>query len=185
MKKVCLVGCGGIGRLHAKNRSRLAQVFFYSRSWSSAARFQEEFAGGGIFDDFEAVLKEPQIAALVLASPPEYHKEQTIAALQAGKSVLVEKPLCIDAAGLDEIQQAADHHASLRVPECRQVRSPATGLSFCLRGRIREVLIHCTRHPIRTLKSGEQRWLETDEPRGGGDHPMGRPFDGSRVVKWH
>jgi len=113
MKKVCLVGCGGIGRLHAKNLSRLAQVFFYSRSRSSAARFQEEFAGGGIFDDFEAVLKEPQIAALVLASPPEYHKEQTLAALQAGKSVMVEKPLCIDAAGLDEIQQVLEKHPEL------------------------------------------------------------------------
>jgi predicted dehydrogenase len=115
MKKICLVGCGGIGRLHAKNLSPLAQVFFYSRSRSSAARFQDEFQGGGIFDDFEAVLKEPQIEALVLASPPQYHKEQTVAALQAGKSVLVEKPMCVNAAELDAIQQALEAHPDLFV----------------------------------------------------------------------
>ncbi len=115
MKKICLVGCGGIGRLHAKNLSRLAQVFFYSRSRNSAARFQDEFKGGGIFDDFEAVLKNPQIEALVLASPPEYHKQQTVAALQAGKSVLVEKPMCVNAAEAGEIQEVLEAHPDLFV----------------------------------------------------------------------
>ena len=51
--------------------------------------------------DFAAVLAS-DVDAVVIATPPEYHAEQVIAALQANKAVLVEKPLCIS---LEEVLQ--------------------------------------------------------------------------------
>lgn len=92
--KVCLLGCGQIGALHARNLMGKADLFFCSRSWKSARHFQKKFLGRGVIGDFDAVL-ESDVDAVVIATPPEYHAEQVIAALQANKAVLVEKPLCI------------------------------------------------------------------------------------------
>ena len=46
--------------------------------------------------------------AVVIASPPEHHKDQIIALLQAGKAVLVEKPMCISPEEIVEIETALE-----------------------------------------------------------------------------
>jgi UDP-N-acetylglucosamine 3-dehydrogenase len=101
--KICLLGCGQIGALHARNLAGKTDLFFCSRSWQSARLFQKKFLGRGTFANFEAVL-ESDIDAVIIASPPEYHAEQVIAALQANKAVLVEKPLCISPEEVNRIE---------------------------------------------------------------------------------
>jgi predicted dehydrogenase len=49
-------------------------------------------------DDYAAVLADPKIEAVVLATPPFVHAEQIIAAAAAGKHVFVEKPFTLDLA---------------------------------------------------------------------------------------
>ena len=113
MKKICLVGCGTIGRVHAANLSPLAEMFFCSRSRSSAAAFQEEFQGQGIFEEFAEALRAPEIEAVVIASPPEFHAGQIVQALEADKSVLVEKPMCVAPEEFDPIEQALEARPDL------------------------------------------------------------------------
>ncbi|MEK9775199.1 MAG: Gfo/Idh/MocA family oxidoreductase, partial [Quisquiliibacterium sp.] len=48
--------------------------------------------------DFDALLADPQIEAVILCTPHEFHAEQIIAAARAGKHVFCEKPLCLTAA---------------------------------------------------------------------------------------
>src|SRR5438046_9816052 len=48
------------------------------------------------YREFSAVLAEPAITAVALATPAVTHFEMAKAALEAGKDVLVEKPLAID-----------------------------------------------------------------------------------------
>jgi len=110
--KICLVGCGQIGALHARNLVGKTDLFFYSRSWKSARHFQKKFLGRGVISDFDVVL-ESDVDAVVIASPPEYHAEQVIAALKANKAVLVEKPLCISP---KEVKQIEDVLANLENP---------------------------------------------------------------------
>jgi len=106
MKKIGLIGCGAIGRLHAKNLSQRANMVFCSRSLASAERFGEEF-GGRAVDSVEKLLRIDSLDAVVIASPPEHHCAQTVAALQAGKSVLVEKPMCVSPAEVEKVAAAA------------------------------------------------------------------------------
>ena len=106
MNEVCLVGCGRIGRLHAGNLSAMAALSFCSRSRASAEKLQGEFGGRGVFERLEEVLDSSRIKALIIASPPEVHKEQIVAALRAGKSVLVEKPMCVTAREVGQIEAA-------------------------------------------------------------------------------
>lgn len=57
--------------------------------------------------DFEALLADPAIDALVLATPPEPRFDLARAALQAGKHLLLEKPVALDAAAIEELQRLA------------------------------------------------------------------------------
>ncbi|WP_341939148.1 Gfo/Idh/MocA family protein [Marinimicrobium sp. C2-29] len=49
-------------------------------------------------DDADTLLNDPQIDAIYVATPPNSHKHYTLAALAAGKSVYVEKPVALNAA---------------------------------------------------------------------------------------
>ena len=107
MKNLCIAGCGRIGQLHAKNLQGAAKLYFHSRSMTSAENLNRRMGGVGVIEQFDEVLRNDGIDALILATPPEFHCAQTVAALRAGKSVLVEKPLCISALELAEIEAAA------------------------------------------------------------------------------
>lgn len=55
--------------------------------------------------DFDQVLADPDVAAVVLATPHHLHAEQALAALRASKHVFVEKPLATTVAQLDAFEQ--------------------------------------------------------------------------------
>jgi phthalate 4,5-cis-dihydrodiol dehydrogenase len=62
------------------------------------ARFAAEF-GGRAHDSVEALCRDADVDAVYVATPHEYHARHAIAAAEAGKHVLVEKPMALD---LDE-----------------------------------------------------------------------------------
>ena len=92
--KICLIGCGAIGAMHAKQLRPHAALSFCSRSRGSAEAFLARFGGDRVLNSVAAAL-ESDVDAVVIASPPEVHAEQVVGALRAGKAVLVEKPLCV------------------------------------------------------------------------------------------
>jgi predicted dehydrogenase len=57
--------------------------------------------------DVQALLADPQIDALVIATPPEPRLALARAALEAGKALLLEKPVALDAAAIEELQRLA------------------------------------------------------------------------------
>ena len=57
--------------------------------------------------DFDALLADPQIDAVVIATPAATHHALALRALQAGKHVLVEKPLALTSAQCEELIAAA------------------------------------------------------------------------------
>ncbi len=104
---IAVVGCGGIGRVHAANLRGRARLLFASRRESSAREFAARF-GGETVADLEATLAREDVAGIVLATPLDAHADQTVAALEAGKTVLVEKPLVAAAPELDRIARALE-----------------------------------------------------------------------------
>src|SRR5689334_13822001 len=46
------------------------------------------------YHDFREMMENPEIDAVVVATPPHWHALVTLAALEAGKDVLCEKPMC-------------------------------------------------------------------------------------------
>lgn len=55
--------------------------------------------GFGLTDSFDELLADPQVQAIVLATPPGGHVDHIVAAARAGKAVFCEKPLSLTAAG--------------------------------------------------------------------------------------
>ena len=108
-KKICIVGCGAIARVHAKHLREKAELHFVSRRRESAEALCSEFGGTTVYDNYELAL-QAAIDGVVICTPTEHHAEQTIAALQLEKGVLVEKPLCADEDALAHLGQAAATH---------------------------------------------------------------------------
>lgn len=106
MKNICIVGCGGISHSHAKNLSKRAHLYFHSIPGENAEKFKKKYNGVKAFENFYDMLKTEEIDALIIASPPEFHKEQILKGLKYKKSILVEKPMCISEKEVREIETA-------------------------------------------------------------------------------
>ena len=68
-----------------------------SRSRERAAEFAAEF-GGAAHGSYEDLVSDPAVDVVYVASPHALHDEHTRLALEAGKHVLCEKPMTLDAA---------------------------------------------------------------------------------------
>ncbi|MFD4510217.1 Gfo/Idh/MocA family protein [Streptomyces sp. NPDC058464] len=78
-----------------------------SRSFDRARAFAAEFDFSRAFDDMDALLADSQVDAVYLATPHALHASMALRAIEAGKHVLVEKPLGVNAAEAREIAGAA------------------------------------------------------------------------------
>src|SRR5712691_11390131 len=97
MLGVAIVGCGLIARFHARALAevpgtRLAAVV--SRTQANAAKMVEELKlSCDIASDLSEVLKRPDIQIVIVTTPSSAHMEAAVSAANAGKHVVVEKPL--------------------------------------------------------------------------------------------
>jgi UDP-N-acetylglucosamine 3-dehydrogenase len=96
--KVAVIGTGVMGKNHARvlgSMGRLAGVFDAD---VPAARAVASGHHVKAFASLEALLKDPAVGAVVVATPTATHADVVERALEAAKHVLVEKPLAPDAA---------------------------------------------------------------------------------------
>jgi predicted dehydrogenase len=92
---VAFLGCGFITRVHSRHLKALGGDVMWSyasRDARKAADFCGRYGGSSSYGDYRSAISDPRIDAVVVAVPPRFHLELTLAALDAGKHVLVEKP---------------------------------------------------------------------------------------------
>ncbi|MFZ7093153.1 Gfo/Idh/MocA family protein [Primorskyibacter sp. 2E233] len=92
--------------IHLAQRGRLAGLAT-SRA-EKAAPFARMAPGLTVHDGYEALLADPEIDAVYVPLPNHLHVEWALKALDAGKHVLVEKPLAMEAGGFDPVIAARD-----------------------------------------------------------------------------
>ena len=103
---ICLIGCGRIAAAHAGRLKGRARLFFHSRREESAVSLNREAGGDGTFADLNAALGSNRVDAVMITTPPEAHTNQVVRALEADKTVFVEKPMCMDAGEIARISAA-------------------------------------------------------------------------------
>ena len=109
--KVAFIGAGGIARTHMKYLKPLENVEVVAAadpSEMSLKKLKEEYPQVKQFTDYKTMLKEiPDIDAIDVCTPNGLHAENTIAALDAGKDVMVEKPMAMNAVEAQRMLDAA------------------------------------------------------------------------------
>ena len=108
---IALIGCGMIGREHIEriqNRIRNAKVVAVCDVFEEGAKKGAEIAGAGtkVYTDFNEAINDPDVNAVVVTTPGQFHKGPVLAAIKAGKPVFSEKPLANTAADGKEIVEA-------------------------------------------------------------------------------
>ena len=78
-----------------------------SRTQASADRFADRFDIRRRHVGYEALVADPEVDAIYVATPHNFHREHTLLALRHGKHVLCEKPFAINAAEAQEMVDAA------------------------------------------------------------------------------
>ena len=105
-----ILGPGGIARAFAKDLQLLEGhevAAVGSRTLSNAQEFAKTF-GGTAYGSYEELVADPTVDAIYVATPHPSHKENVIAALNAGKPVLCEKPFAVNAHEAREMVAAAE-----------------------------------------------------------------------------
>ena len=95
--KIGVIGAGSISDLHFQSYAKNEKVEIHAICDLNEERAEEKkkkYNAEVIYTNYEDLLKNPQIDAVSICTWNNSHAEIAIAALNAGKHVLVEKPLC-------------------------------------------------------------------------------------------
>ena len=116
--RVALIGYSFMGSIHAQAWTTAPRFFeldvepvlaaVCGRDKEGAQRFANKFGIGRVETDWRTLVEDPDIDAVDICVPGNLHAEIAIAALQAGKHVLCEKPLANTLAEAEKMVLAAE-----------------------------------------------------------------------------
>jgi predicted dehydrogenase len=105
-----IISTGGIAKAFARDLTLLPDaevVAVGSRTQASADAFGDELDVPHRHPTYEALVADPDVDAVYVATPHNGHREAALLALEAGKPVLVEKPFAVSARETEEVLNAA------------------------------------------------------------------------------
>ncbi len=109
-----LVGCGDIAAKRVAptlSQSPGSALVAVTRARAElAAEFAQRHGASRWYGDWRDLLRDDGIDAVYLATPVRLHAEQAVAAAEAGKHVLCEKPMALDVASCERMVAAARTH---------------------------------------------------------------------------
>ena len=125
--RIAMIGAGFIGGLFAESAGDVAGVELagvHTPNPAEADAFAERYGIPRVYRDLAALAADDSIDAVYVASPNSVHAEQAIQMLQAGKHVLVEKPMGLNAAQATAMIEAAHRSGRLLMEAYRAAFEP-------------------------------------------------------------
>jgi UDP-N-acetyl-2-amino-2-deoxyglucuronate dehydrogenase len=104
-----IIGCGKVAHLHARALGNAFNSDFravQSRDAGKAADFARQY-GVNSYTGIEDMVEKEKLEAVVVCTPHQWHRGPAVLAMNAGASVLVEKPLASTLEDCDEMIKAA------------------------------------------------------------------------------
>jgi len=117
--RFAVVGCGRAARrlhLPAIRAAGAEATAFASRTRTSAERARDEWGSGVVVDAWEDAVARDDVDAVAIATPNRLHRDVAIAAMQAGKHVLVDKPMATTVKECDDMLDASVANDVVLVP---------------------------------------------------------------------
>lgn len=109
--KVAMIGAGSIATKMARTVAALNETESYaiaSRNIDKARAFADKWGVKRAYGSYDEMLADDAVDLVYVALPHSHHHEWTIKALRAGKHVLCEKPLAVNAAQAQEMIALAE-----------------------------------------------------------------------------
>lgn len=107
-----VVGLGRIAQAHinaiqALPKEHAVLKAVVTRKTSPPVELSEDIR---VHQQFEALLDDPSVDAVIICYPNAMHRDAVVAAAEAGKHILVEKPIGMNATEVEQMVHAADTH---------------------------------------------------------------------------
>ena len=109
LHKIAMIGFGGMANWHY-NKIQTIDGLEVAGIWDIKEE-RREYAKSKqihVYESLEDLLVDKQTDLVLVATPNDVHKELTIAALEAGKNVVCEKPVTLCSADLQEMRNVAE-----------------------------------------------------------------------------
>lgn len=107
-----IIGCGDVTEVKSgpgfQKAEGSALVAVMRRHGDLARDYAERHGVPRWYDDADALVADPEVDAVYVATPPSSHLEHTLRAARAGKPVYVEKPMALNAGECEQMVEACE-----------------------------------------------------------------------------
>ncbi len=109
----------------AKATGKLELCAVYSRNEEKGKAFAKKYGCDKVYTDLSALVKDPQITAVYIASPNALHFEQSKLCLENNKHVICEKPITVEPWELEELIAIANKNNLVLMEALMAMHLPA------------------------------------------------------------
>ena len=116
MLSIGIIGPGRVGERHANALKNMSNAQLWSvagRTLESAKAFADKYQPTAkVFNDLHLILNDPNLDAVIIATPDNLHADQIMRTAIMKKAILVEKPVCTSIESGKMIQDIFESHPS-------------------------------------------------------------------------
>lgn len=115
MHKLALIGFGGMAGWHYENITNKVNGITVKGAYDVREEACEKMRENGlyVYGSADELINDPEIDIVTIAVPNDFHKDYAIRAMRAGKNVVCEKPVTLNAAELEEIIAVSEETGKL------------------------------------------------------------------------
>ncbi|MCK4749250.1 MAG: Gfo/Idh/MocA family oxidoreductase, partial [Bacteroidales bacterium] len=138
------------------------------RNTEELQKFSKRFNTSG-YTDYKELLRDPDVAAVVIATPHQEHARIVLDAAQSGKHILLEKPMATSIADCDRIIASAETYGiTLMIGHSMQfMRSSEIAKKLLDSGELGEIIYGTGTVAKKWITQNRRDW-HRDDPAGGG-----------------
>lgn len=116
-----VIGAGWIARAHMgflsdTGRARISWIA--ARNPENLEKVRSQYQVPNKTHNYRDILKDPSVDLVIIATPPDTHREMFIESLKAGKHVLLEKPMALNTEEMEEMMRVKALYPDLIAMEC-------------------------------------------------------------------
>ena len=142
MLRVGIIGCGGMGRDHIRRLTEKiqgAEVVAVSDVFEESAKKAAEICGAKVYTDSKELINAEDVDAVFIVSPGFAHVDSLLQAIEAGKRIFCEKPLCTTAEDCLKVVKA--EYGEPLILHCTH-RNPEVGTNYNTPMAVHDTAIH-------------------------------------------
>lgn len=124
---IAFAGAGIVAEMHGRGvlaNANAALIGAFDPNAERAEAITRKF-GGRVFSSLEDLLADPLVSAVHVLTPTDHHVRTALASLNAGKHVLIEKPVATSREEIASLQEAAERAGRVCMPAHNYIYVPS------------------------------------------------------------